>query len=370
VLKRLGVAGILIVLAACSAPAVRLATPSESQQATQGSAQPRPSPTTGQSNAAPAAPAPATPSVTPSGSGALSQFQNTLRQLAAQVLPSIVEIETSSGTGSGIVYDNSGHIVTNAHVMDQATTATVVTSDGHQYSAQLAGSFPANDLAVLEVPAADGLHPASFADSSKVAVGDIVLAIGSPFGLADSVTEGIVSATGRAQSEGNGVNLTDLIQTTAGINPGNSGGALVAISGEVIGMPTLSGPDVQQPGQQSENVGFAIPSNQVVSIADQLIANGSITHTNRAYLGISTRDNAGGGVAVVSTVSGGPADSAGIRAGWVITALGGRQLTNADSLTQALSGYKPGDRVQVALRLPDGSTRTLTVQLGERPLNP
>jgi putative serine protease PepD len=370
VLQALTAVAAVLLLAGCTAPSIRLATPAETQQATGSGAQPKAA--TG-NQAAPAAPAPQqspAPAPTPSGSGALAQFQATLQQLAAKVEPSVVEIETAAGIGSGIIFDSSGDIVTNAHVMDTATTATVVTSDGKQYSADLLGTYAGNDLAVIRVPAADGLVPASFGDSSKVAVGDIVLAIGSPFGLADSVTEGIVSATGRAQSEGNGVTLTDLIQTSAGINPGNSGGALVDIAGQVIGIPTLSGSDRQQAGQPSENVGFAIPSNQVVAIANQLIAGGSVTHTNRAYMGISTRDSAGGGVTVVSTVAGGPAASAGIQAGWVITELGGHAVTDANSLTQLLSAYKPGDRVQVGVRLPDGSTRTVTIQLGERPVTP
>jgi putative serine protease PepD len=362
-----GLAAVLV-LAGCTAPSVRLATSAETQQATQSGSTPKPA--TG-AQAAPATPAPQQPSApapTPSGSGALSQFQAALQQLAAKVQPSVVEIETSAGIGSGIIFDTSGDIVTNAHVMDTATTAKVVTSDGNQYTADLVGSYPGNDFAVIRVPAADGLAPATFGDSSKVAVGDIVLAIGSPFGLADSVTEGIVSATGRAQSEGNGVTLTDLIQTSAGINPGNSGGALVNISGQVIGIPTLSGSDRQQAGQPSENVGFAIPSNQVISIANQLIAHGSVTHTNRAYMGVTTRDSAAGGVDVVSTVSGGPAAKAGIQAGWIITDLGGHAVTDANSLTQLLSAYKPGDAVKVGVRLPDGSSRTVTVQLGERPV--
>jgi S1-C subfamily serine protease len=366
-LKRaLAAAFATLLLGACSTPAIRLATSTETQQ---GSHSPAPTSQPG----AVASPAPAAspmPGVNPSGTGALSQFQDTLRQLAAAVSPSIVEIETGNGLGSGIIFDGSGDIVTNAHVVEGASSLTVITFDGNRYTANLVGSYAGGDLAVIKVPAADGLRPAQFADSSKVKVGDIVLAIGSPYGLADSVTDGIVSATGRSQSEGNGVVLTDLIQTTAGINPGNSGGALVNISGQVIGMPTLSGVDRQTQNQPSENVGFAIPSNQITTVARQLISSGSVTHTGRPYLGVSSRDSSLGGAQVVSTVSGGAADRAGIQAGWVITAVGGHAVSDSNSLGEVLARYSPGQKVDITVRLPDGSTRTVSVQLGERPANP
>ena len=196
-----------------------------------------------------------------------------------------------------------------------------------------------------------------------------MLAVGSPYGLSDTVTEGIVSAVGRTQSEGNGVTLTDLVQTSALINPGNSGGALVDLNGQVIGIPTLSGSD-SQGRQTSSGIGFAIPSNQVTDAARQLVASGSVTHTNRPYLAITTRDNATSGVDVVTVVAGGPAAQAGIQAGWVITAIGGHEVADSSGLSQALAAYSPGNRVSVTLRLPDGSTKTVTVTLGERPVTP
>jgi S1-C subfamily serine protease len=358
-----------LAFAACT-PSVRFATPAETKAGTQGSAQASPAPA---QPATPATPAPAAtpvPGATPSGSGALNQFQDLLRNLAAQLTPSIVEIDTGSGTGSGVVYDSSGDIVTNAHVVGSATTVTVIAYDSSHYQADVVGSYPGNDLAVVRVSGFDGLKPATFGDSSKVKVGDIVLAIGSPYGLANTVTDGIVSATGRTESEGNGVVLTDLIQTTAGINPGNSGGGLVDTAGEVIGMPTLGGSDRQQPGQPSESIGFAISSNQIVNVARQLIANGNVTHTGRAYLGITTTDDTTGGARVTNVISGGPADKAGLLAGWVITNLGGQVVGDSNRVGELLSGYKPGDRVSLTVRLPDGSNRTLNVQLGERPVNP
>jgi len=339
---------LVLLLAACSAPGIRFATSTETAQATTGKA--------AASAAAVPVPAPTAATVPPitgniAGSGALSQFQDTLRQIAAAAASEVVQINTDSGIGSGIVLDGAGDIVTNAHVVAGASSLSVKTNDGHTFAASLVGSFAQNDLAVLKL-------------------GDVVLAIGSPFGLGDTVTEGIVSATGRTQSEGNGVTLTDLIQTSAPINPGNSGGALVDIAGEVIGIPTLSAPDAQQRGQPAAGIGFAISSNQVVSISQQLVANGSVTHTGRAYLGIQTRDNAAGGADVVSVVSGGPSDQAGVKAGWVITAIGSHSVADSNGVSQALSAYKPGDKVSITYRLPDGSTRSVTVTLGERPLTP
>ena len=289
--------------------------------------------------------------------------------MAKSIQPSIVQINTGSGLGSGIVYDSSGDIVTNNHVVEGATSYTVKTSDGKTYPATLVGNYASNDLAVIKVANATGLTPAKFGDSSKIQVGEIVLAVGSPFGLSETVTEGIVSAVGRTQSEGNGVTLTDLVQTSALINPGNSGGALVDISGQVIGIPTLAGADAQG-RQQSAGIGFAIPSNQVTDAAKQLVATGKVTHTNRPYLGITTRDNASSGVDVLSVVAGGAAAQAGIQAGWVITAIGGHDVADSNGLSQALSAFSPGNKVSVTVRLPDGSIKSITVTLGERPVTP
>ena len=358
---------LVLLLAACSAPGIRFATNSETARATTGKA-------AASATSAVPVPAPTATTVPPitgniPGSGALAQFQDTLRQIAGLAQTEVVQVNTGSGLGSGIVLDAAGDIVTNAHVVEGASSLTVKTNDGKTFSASLVGSFAQNDLAVIKMSSVDTkLTPAKFADSSKVQVGDVVLAVGSPFGLSDTVTEGIVSATGRTQSEGNGVTLNDLIQTSAPINPGNSGGALVDLNGQVIGIPTLSAPDAQQRGQPAAGIGFAISSNQVVSISQQLVANGSVTHTNRSYLGISSRDDQAGGATVVSVVSGGPSDKAGVKSGWVVTAIGGHDVADSNGLSQVLSGYKPGDKVSVTFRLPDGSSRSLTITLGERPI--
>jgi putative serine protease PepD len=361
-------AAAFLLLAGCTGPGIRFATAAETAQANARQAQAR-----AQASPTPAAsPSPATspiPAPSPSGSGALAQFQAQLEAVAQSVLPSIVQIDTSGGLGSGIIYDTAGDIVTNNHVVQGASSFTVKTSDGRSFTASLVGSYASNDLAVIKVANASGLRPAKFADSSKIQVGEVVLAIGSPFGLSDTVTEGIVSATGRTQSEGNGVTLTDLVQTSALINPGNSGGALVDLNSQVIGIPTLAGAD-SQGRQQSAGIGFAIPSNQVADAAKQIVASGTVTHTNRPYLGIQTRDNATSGVDVVSVTAGGPAAQAGIQAGWVITAIGGQNVADSNGLSQAITAYSPGNRVSVALRLPDGSTRDVMVTLGERPVTP
>jgi putative serine protease PepD len=185
------------------------------------------------------APAPQ-PTVSPSVLSLQQQFVQVVRQVG----PSVVLIRTDKGLGSGVIFDSGGDIVTNNHVVAGASGFQVVLTDGAGYPARLVGSVPADDLAVLHI-AAPELHPAVFADSSAVSVGDIPLAIGNPLGLQSSVTEGIVSALNRTVTEDGGVTLPDVIQTSAAINPGNSGGALVDLQGRVIGIPTLAATDPQ-----------------------------------------------------------------------------------------------------------------------------
>jgi S1-C subfamily serine protease len=193
----------------------------------------------------------------------------------ARALPSVVQIKTNLGLGSGIVFDGSGHIVTNAHVVKGANTFQVTAADGSVHSATLTGVFAQGDLAMVQVKDAQ-LPPATFADSSKVRVGEIALAIGNPLGLRSSVTQGIVSSTSRQVSESASVSLTSVIQTSAEINPGNSGGALVDESGAVIGVPTLAALDPEMQGTPAPGIGFAIASNTVRSVADQLASSGTV----------------------------------------------------------------------------------------------
>lgn len=278
----------------------------------------------------------------------------------------MVEIGTASGLGSGVVYDDRGDIVTNSHVVGQATQVTVTSSDGKRYPGTVVSSFPPDDLAVVRVAEAK-LKPVVFADSSKVQVGEIVLAVGSPLGLQSSATEGIVSATGRVVSEGPNVALPDTIQTSAAINPGNSGGALVDLNAQVVGIPTLAAvsPGV---GGLAPGIGFAISSNRVKIIADQIVKGGRVTNSQRAYLGIEATDTTAGAIQVAAVVAGGPAASAGIMPGDLIKSVANHATPTSAVLAQVLATLKPGQTVPVELMSSvDGTQRTTNVRLGEYP---
>jgi S1-C subfamily serine protease len=205
------------------------------------------------------------------GSDVAGGLQAKYTKVVRTVSPNVVEIATSNALGSGIVYDGRGDVVTNAHVVGSSKKVTVRLPDGSKRAGTVVGTSTGNDLAVVRLSGATP-KPAAFADSSKVQVGDITLAIGNPLGLASSVSEGIVSSTGRSVPEGNGVTLNSALQTSAAINPGNSGGALVNLSQQVIGIPTLAATDPQLGGGAAPGIGFAIPSNTVRQVANQLIA--------------------------------------------------------------------------------------------------
>jgi putative serine protease PepD len=311
------------------------------------------------------------PSAPPAGGAPLSaqSLQQTFTHVVNTVLPQVVQIKTDAGLGSGIVFDSAGDIVTNAHVVAGSSSFQVTLSTGKTYGATLVGSFTADDLAVvkLQSPPSD-LKVATFADSSKLQVGDLVMAVGNPLGLQSSVTEGIVSATGRTVSEGNGVTIPDAIQTSAAINPGNSGGALVDLNGNVVGIPTLAATDPQLGGGAAPGIGFAIPSNTVRDIGQQLVTNnGKVTNTHRAYLGVRVATVTGGGVVLAQVDSGGPAAKAGLQAGDVITQVNGQDTPDAGSLTSILATLKPGDVVTLTVIRSDGSTQTVKVTLGQLP---
>ena len=311
-----------------------------------------------------ASPSAATPAVEVSPS-ALAQQQQFV-QVVKQVSPSVVLIQTSQGLGSGIVFDAAGNVVTNAHVVEGASSFQVTLADGKQYPARLVGDFAADDLAVLHIDAI-GLHPAAFADSSKLQVGDVALAIGNPLGLQSSVTEGIVSALGRTVNEDNGVALPNVIQTSAPINPGNSGGALVDLEGQVIGIPTLAATDPQLGGGAAAGIGFAIPSNIVRDIAAQLISQGKVTNSHRAWLGVEVAATTTGGLLITKVETGGPAAKAGIRAGDLVTAVQGTATPDPPTLADVLAGQHPGQTVRVAVARPGGAGRTVRVTLGQFP---
>jgi putative serine protease PepD len=267
----------------------------------------------------------------------------------------------------GVIFDAKGDIVTNAHVVAGSSSVSVTLADGRRFSAHVVGSYAPDDLAVVSIGGGYRIRPATFADSSKVDVGDLVLAVGNPLRLQSSVTDGIVSGVGRDVSEGRRVVLPNAIQTSAPINPGNSGGALVDLEGQVIGIPTLAASNPQI-GGTAAGIGFAIPSNVVTDIAGQIVRRGHVVSSHRAALGVSLSDNPAGTGAVVAAVqSGGPAEKAGVAAGDTIEAIDGKRVTSADDLATVLAAMAPGQKVTVVVTRPAGTTSTRTVTLGQLP---
>ena len=269
--------------------------------------------------------------------------------------------QQSQAQGSGFVYDSSGDVITNNHVVANATKISVMFSDGSKYSAKLVGADPSTDLAVLKVEAPSSkLHPLTVGDSSKLAVGDGVVAIGSPFGLDETVTSGIVSALNRDISSTNNFTISGAIQTDAAINHGNSGGPLLNMSGQVIGVTT----QIESDSGGNEGVGFAVPSNTISSVASKLVKGQKVEHP---YLGVfvqTPQNRSGAEVAQVKT--GSPAAAAGLKAGDVITAFEGQAIQSPDDLTAAVAGKAPGDKVAVTY-VRNGNTKTTQVTIGTRP---
>ena len=293
-------------------------------------------------------------------------------------LPSVVQITTKRALGSGIVFDDKGDIVTNAHVVGSATQFQVTYADSTTpHAATLVGSYAPDDLAVIRVQHPGRVHPATFARSSTLQVGQIVLALGNPLGLSSSVTQGIVSAVGRTVSEPQGgdspgATIPQAIQTSAAINPGNSGGALVDLDGQVVGIPTLAATDPELNGSAAPGIGFAIPSDVVTDIAGQLVKDGRVTDSHRAALGVelTTVSDASGspvGAGVLSVTPRGPAARAGIRPGDVIISIAGSTVTGAQQVATVLAQQKVGAVVPVVLTTADGKRRTVSVTLGELP---
>jgi len=248
--------------------------------------------------------------------------------------------------------------------------------DGTNLPAQLVGTDSADDLAVVKItPPSKGLTVATLGDSSKLQVGEDVLAIGNPLGITQTVTNGIISALGRNVSEGQGgATIPNAIQTDAAINPGNSGGALVDLQGNLIGIPTLTAidPEFNTP---ASGVGFAIPSNRVASVGPQIIASGSVTHTGRAALGVSVttvdanlaaQDNLSvdHGALIASVSPNGAAATAGLQAGDVIVQFDSKPVTDTQSLGDAIANHNPGDTVTVNV-VRGTQQLTINVKLGE-----
>ncbi|MGB2876332.1 MAG: trypsin-like peptidase domain-containing protein [Gaiellaceae bacterium] len=261
--------------------------------------------------------------------------------------------------GSGFVYDANGDIVTNQHVVAGAKNMTVTLWNGKTYSAKLVGSDSSTDVAVVKISApASQLYPLSLGDSSSLAVGDGVVAIGSPFGLAETVTSGIVSALHRTIDSPGGFSIQNAIQTDAAINHGNSGGPLLSSDGKVVGITA----QIESNSGGSEGVGFAIPSNTVTSVVKQLVSSGKAQH---AYLGVSL-DSSAANARVAAVRPGTPATRAGLKAGDIVTALGGSPVTTSGELAGAIAAHKPGDTVTLTYKR-GGKSHNVSVKLANRP---
>jgi serine protease Do len=295
--------------------------------------------------------------------------------------------EQGTALGSGFVVDSQGRILTNYHVVDGASKVSVALNDKKAYDARVVATDPSSDLAVLKIDApASELHPLPLGDSSKVGVGQPVVAIGNPLGLNGSETQGIVSALGRDIQAPNGFTITGAIQTDAAITNGNSGGPLIDANGRVIGINSQVAPNLTGTGQ-AEGIGFAVPINTAKDALAQLDGSGKISHP---YLGISgvgitpdtaSRFAAGEGVAVARVAPGGPADRAGIQGGNqtanlgsrqmitggdIITAIDGRPVKDMSELQSVISSDKVGQRVTITLQRAQ-KTLDVPVTLADRP---
>jgi serine protease Do len=310
-------------------------------------------------------------------------------QVASQVGPSVVQVnvdvtqntpfgpQSEEGIGSGVIYRDDGYIVTNNHVLEGATDLSVAFADGTTEPAEVVGRDPRTEMGVIRVDRND-LPAAKFNEDEDLVVGQLAVAIGSPSGFESTVTSGVISGIGREfPAEFTGGDpaatsaLTDLIQTDAAISPGNSGGALADRDGEIIGINVAYLPPSET---GAVNIGFAIPSDTVISVADQLIETGEVSS---AYLGVGTTDLSPedaerfglpveSGAIVEQVEPGSGADAAGVRRGDIIVRLGSDPIENAGDLFGALRDYQPGDTVELTV-VRDGEEQTLDVTLGERP---
>ena len=286
-----------------------------------------------------------------------------LATIANQVQPSVVSIRAGQGQGSGVVMDDQGHIITNAHVVGDSSTVAVRFINGEIARAAVVGVDERSDIAVILAEGVSDLTPASFGDSGEVLVGDTVLAIGSPLGFEGSVTQGIISAvdrTLRPQAAGE-PSLSGLLQTDAAINRGNSGGALVNLSSEVVGINTAIAVEGGDSGFLG--VGFAVPSNRVIDVADQLISGEQVRH---AFMGVSVTPAEDGGALVRLVEAGSPADEAGLREGDIVVRMDDRAITDANDLVSAVQAAEVGQTVEVEFQR-EGTNQTTMLTLGEAP---
>jgi len=345
--------------------------------------------------AAPADTAVPTASSNSSATAAFSDFSAAIRNVVQQTKPAVVQITNEqyqmdgstntpftvpAGVGSGVIYDNQGHILTNNHVVADAQQLTVALPDGSTYPASLVGADPFTDLAVLKIDGKN-LPVASFGDSSQLQVGDWVVAIGNALALpgGPTVSAGVVSALGRTVQEPGETNnsqgpfLFDVVQTDAPINPGNSGGPLVDLQGKVIGINTLVAGQAE-PGVQAQGIGFAISIAAAKPIADQLVATGQATHP---YIGvqqiplnpvIASRlgSDTKSGVVVVAVGPGTPAATAGLRPRDIITAIDNTPVTDDSVFAKIIDSHKPGDTIDLTV-VRGKQTVHVTATLAKRP---
>jgi len=311
-----------------------------------------------------------------------------IRSTIVQKTPSVFGLpqqQSSQATGSGFLIDDDGHILTNAHVVEGAKTVTVQLGDGAEQDAQVVGSDPSTDVALLKVDNTEGAHPLPLGDSSKVEVGDPVVAIGNPFALDRTVTTGIVSALQRQIQAPNGFSISDVIQTDAAINPGNSGGPLIDGAGDVIGINS----QIESQSGGNVGIGFAVPIKTAADVVSQLEKGGEV---HQAYLGMSGGDitpeiaralnlPVTQGVLIQRVLSGGPAADAGIKGatgeatiagqtfpvgGDIITKVDGKEVTGMDEVISAVNDHKPGDEITLTI-FSGGQQKDVTVKLGDRP---
>jgi putative serine protease PepD len=288
-----------------------------------------------------------------------------------RVKDGVVEVETGTAgedpfgnerrggaTGSGFVIDEEGHIVTNQHVVAGAGSAVVRFSDGTEVDADIVGTDPSSDIAVLDVDRPSSrLTPLRFAGDVSLQVGDSVIAIGSPFGLEGTLTTGVISALGREIESPNGFTIENVVQTDAALNQGNSGGPILDTEGRVVGVAA----QIRSESGGSDGIGYAIPGDTAQRIARELIEDGSVEH---AYLGVSLANE--GPATVVEVREDSPADRAGLRGQDVVTEVNGGAIETGDELRAAIDARKPGNKITLTIER-SGDERTVEVTLGERP---
>ena len=271
---------------------------------------------------------------------------------------SVVSIKTKEGSGTGFIVDADGTIVTNAHVVGTASTVQVQFADDQTVTGQVGGVDRSSDLAIVKVSTSRKLKALSLADSSTVKTGQLAVAIGSPFGLSQTTTAGIVSGTGRHIQAPDGFQIDSVIQTDAPINPGNSGGPLLDATGRVIGVNS----QIASQSGGSVGIGFAVPSNTVRDVIPRLERGETI---KRAYLGVSTSGGTSG-VTVAAVSAGAPAETAGVKVGDVIQTVGGKKVSDPDDVAAAIQDRRPGETIKLVVKR-GGSAQTIDVRLGERP---